>query len=207
MIHNELQTCTRIDASKLQHTLSTLNEAIMSNAMVSCRTTNDNVLSEKSINGIQEVRDLIDTMGEGDPISTAFLQIDPLEGLPVLLALFVISYMPKFKYDSDFGALVRSNEGYPIDGWPVVVGMATLLKQFHPSYTDSVLAYLGQYVRSSIYSSSSRKQSKKEDAPHLSETATHTLIFACHLCSISKVPRSVLYEKIPQYLIEICAQH
>jgi hypothetical protein len=37
-----------------------------------------------------------------------------------------------------------------VDAIPFVVGVITLLKQFHSVYTQQFLAYLGQYVRSLI---------------------------------------------------------
>lgn len=37
-----------------------------------------------------------------------------------------------------------------VDAIPFVVGIITLLKQFHSLYTQQFLAYLGQYVRGLI---------------------------------------------------------
>ena len=43
-----------------------------------------------------------------------------------------------------------------IDSAPFVVGMITVLKQFHSEYTEQFLACCGQYVRSLIEASATK---------------------------------------------------
>lgn len=59
-----------------------------------------------------------------------------------------------------------------IDSAPFVVGMITVLKQFHSEYTEQFLACCGQYVRSLIEATANKlvrntdhKQRHKERTP------------------------------------------
>ena len=134
-----------------------------------------------------------------DPFAKVYITTDPLEGLPVLLLLFLCSYAGKFRYDSDFGTLVRSKSTYPLDGWPVSAGMSTLLKQFHPSYTSSVLAYIGQFVRTTVQGVLSELGGKLALLP---KEVINAVVFASMLAEATRVGREELFEHVPQYLVE-----
>ena len=85
-----------------------------------------------------------------DPSSKIYITSPPLEGLPVLLFLFLLTYLPKLDYDHNFDSLIRKKAVYPLDGAPLAIGLACLLKQFHPSVTRKLLAYIGQFCRTTI---------------------------------------------------------
>lgn len=38
----------------------------------------------------------------------------------------------------------------PVDWPPLVLGLLTLLKQFHARYTEQFLALIGQFIRSTV---------------------------------------------------------
>ena len=195
MIRSELCISARVDANKLCQSAETLNLALLDQLISKGRALNN-----ESYEMLGEVSDILRITGVGDPMETVFMNVDPLEGLPVLLTLFVIYSSPKFLFDSDFGALIRKEED-PIDGWPMVSGVATLLRQFHPCYTKSVLALLGQFVRCSI--TSPQKQPKKDIPTHLAVELKNILIFMQHLCCIGNISSSSLFEHVPQHLFEM----
>ena len=125
MIRFELQRMGRLDAKLLQHTVSTCNSALMSEPLKSL---------EGDPNCLKKLCDLTSALGVGETMDTIFMKTDPLEGLPLLMLFFVITYVPKLRYDASFESLSKVKEGYPIDGWPIVTGISTLLRQFNPSY-------------------------------------------------------------------------
>ena len=49
-----------------------------------------------------------------------------------------------------FHTLVANDKKEAMDGVPFVVGIITLMKQFHSLYTQQILSYLGQYVRAHV---------------------------------------------------------
>eukprot|EP00985_Skeletonema_marinoi_P011305 scaffold5364_cov134-Skeletonema_marinoi.AAC.3 len=195
MIRFELGRCSRIDAKTLLQSVSTLNASILSS---------ENPF-EESPPELKKFCDMSLAVGLGDPLQTVFMATDPLEGLPVLLLLCVIAYVPKLSYNAMFGSLSKNKSGYPIDGWPLIAGISTLLKQFHPSYSKSFLAYIGQFVRVSVAACFERKQVRKDVASQLTEDLRSMLVLVNQFCDISSIPKSALHEHIPQYLMEMCS--
>ena len=64
-----------------------------------------------------------------------FFFLEPLENIATLLFLFVVTCLPKLAYDTNLVALVRRKGSDGIDGGPLIAGVVTILKQFHPCQT------------------------------------------------------------------------
>lgn len=80
-----------------------------------------------------------------------------------------------------------------------MVGLSCLLKQFHPSYTIKLLAYLGQFVRSNLQEVFSEVDSKAVEVP---KEVLNTLIFMEQLCAYSSIPRSTVHAFVPPYIFD-----
>ena len=197
MVRFELQQCAKVDAKLLQHTIFTYNAMSVSQWPGGIPENPDD---------IKRMCDITIAVGAGNPLETIFMKTDPLEGLPVLLLFFVISSLPKLNFDPTFGSLAKVKTGYPIDGWPIIAGISTLLKQFHPSYAKSFLAYLGQFIRVTVQTYATTKQGKNDDEIRLSaDTLKTSIVFLEQFCDISGLPSSAINEYVPQYVIELCA--
>ena len=105
------------------------------------------------------------------------------------------------EYNSNFGTLVKQKEKYPLDGFPLVAGIACLLKQFHPSTTKHLLSYLGQFIRSTIQTAYNELEANNK-VIDLPKEVVNTLIFLNHLCQYSDLPRSAIYTFIPPYIFD-----
>jgi hypothetical protein len=105
----------------------------------------------------------------------------------------------QLEYDSNFGALIRKKANVPFDGIPLAVGLACLLKQFHPAATRKLLAYLGQFVRTTIQSVFSEVDTKVVEVP---KEVLNTLIFMEQLCHFASIPRQVLHAFVPPYVLD-----
>ena len=122
--------------------------------------------------------------------------------MSVVLALLSLS----FQYVTLMRILfLRTHHSYPIDGWPIIAGISTLLKQLHPSYAKSFLAYVGQFIRVSVQTYATRRLGKNEDATRLAADLKNSLVFMEQLCDISGLPSSAMHEHVPQYIIELCS--
>jgi hypothetical protein len=99
----------------------------------------------------------------------------------------------------NFGALVRKKAVYPLDGAPLAVGLACLLKQFHPSYTRKLLSYLGQFIRGNLQQLFADADSKVQEVPR---EILNMLVFLDQLCHYSSVPRSAVHEFVPAYIFD-----
>ncbi len=155
--------------------------------------------SKKDIKPMEDIADTLLTSGMVDPMVDVFLRTNSLEGLPSMLTLYVIDTMRNMNYDSDFGALFGKEE-QSVDGWAVIAGIATVLKQYNASYTSTLFALIGQYLACSVLSH--LENARAEELPRVSRETRNIIIFMKQLCSIANFDSSLLYQYIPQYLVE-----
>ena len=107
----------------------------------------------------------LESTGQHDPTTKVYITCDPQPHIALWLTALVFAYLPKFQYDRDFGTgcehgdggaaclgvchsqccwcgradtLVRRKSSHQIDGAPFILGLATILKQLHPSVTQQV---------------------------------------------------------------------
>eukprot|EP00978_Attheya_sp_CCMP212_P015835 scaffold40973_cov50-Attheya_sp.AAC.4 len=202
LIRQELQLSS-CDRNPLFESLSVANDSVLNYVQTLSHNDGPEKQDQLSIDFFELLSQISAGSGEGNPLATTFLNTEPLEGLPALLVLFLMSTTKKVKYDTDFEALIRANGAYPIDGWPIVYGIVTLLKQFSPTYRKSFYAYLAQFIESAIQSFTSflGGRSRKEDVLSLPIEVKHAIIFATQIDII--MGDSSLHEYIPQYVLEL----
>lgn len=102
---------------------------------------------------------------------------------------------------------MRKKAVIPLDGAPLAVGLACLLKQFHPSYTQKLLSYLGQFVRSNLQqvfaeSDGSSSGGATKGVQEVPREILNILVFLDQLCHYSSVPRSAVHEFVPPYIFD-----
>lgn len=194
MLWNDLRLAA--DA-KMSHTCVVANKLLMINYM-------EKGTKIETDDSIESFSDMIASCGLADPMATIFCKASAMEGLPSLITLFVIHTMREsnLTYDPDFGALV-GKEDVSIDGWSIIAGVATVLKQFNAAYTKSVFSLLGQYITCSL--TSHLAKARAEELPRVSVEVQNILIFIKQLCSIARLESTVFFEQIPQYLVEMIA--
>ena len=105
------------------------------------------------------------------------------------------------EYDVQFGALIRKKSTYPLDGVPLIAGIECLLKQFHPAATTQLLAYLGQFIRSTVQFVLQDVESSSKHI-EIPKEVINTLIFMDLLAQFSSIPRAVLYAYVPAYIFD-----
>ena len=113
------------------------------------------------------------------------------------------------EYDANFGSLVRKKAAYPLDGIPLVVGIAGLLKQFHPQTTRSLLSHIGQFVRTythvtvnDIAINSDTDGGKAASNVEYPVEVLNSIIFVDQLCTYAGLPRAIAHEFIPAYIFD-----
>ncbi|KAL3666501.1 hypothetical protein V7S43_008134 [Phytophthora oleae] len=156
------------DANLLATTLDTLNISLLNDIRAHYRDPKNKPYPGSDGNPVLvELNKYLENTGANDPFQKIYVTVaEPMEGLAAMLMLFVVAYMPKLQYDRNFGALSRVGKN-PIDGEPLLVGILTIFKQFHPSYTEKFLAYMGQFVRTKVNDIFAEKAEKKGKTPSL----------------------------------------
>lgn len=102
-------------------------------------------------------------------------------------------------YDPNFASLIRKRSKLSLDGAPLAVGVACLLRQFHPGFTRQVLAYLGQFVRCHLFAVFSESENKTIEVPR---ELLNTLVFMEQLCLHSSISRTAVHEFVPPYIFD-----
>lgn len=218
-IANVLQFGCQLDAHLLHQALDTFNRGLLTDVRRHYQQPDKNPYPSEGNPLLFEASVLSEACGLDDPLNKIYITSQPLEGLPVLLFLFLLTYLPKVRarqfdsnffphhrhhspftkldYDPNFGALIRKKSNVAFDGIPLAVGLACLLKQFHPAATRKLLAYLGQFVRTTIQSVFSEVDTKVVEVPR---EILNTLIFMEQFCHAASVPRSVMHSFVPPYI-------
>ncbi|KCV67711.1 hypothetical protein H696_05819 [Fonticula alba] len=93
-----------------------------------------------------ELAEFAEASGAADPLAKILTQTVPLPLLPFLIFLYVLSQMQRLTFDPVSGSLLGKGRNSP-DGSAIIVGVMTLLRQFHSETTLIFLAYVGQYIR------------------------------------------------------------
>ena len=65
----------------------------------------------------------------------------------LILFLCVVARISKLQWSAAFNSLCYVTANRTFDGTPLIVGILSILKQFHPSNTEELVALLAQFVR------------------------------------------------------------
>jgi len=126
-----------------------------------------------------------------------YTPVAPLEGLPCFMFLFVLTQLYSLEWSPKLNSLVCPKKDVPLDGAPFIVGVITILKQFHSSHTHTFLSYLGQFIRASICVQASNK-SLTAIPPHVMTV----LVFLEEFCKFSHMPRQAIEAIVPPYIFD-----
>ena len=139
-----------IKAHQLYQAVYNFNDSLVADVKAHYRNPDETGYPKDGNPLLAEFSELLDSCGLTDPHQKIYVTMQPVEGLPLVLMLFIITYLPKLHFEERFGTLVRSKQKYPFDGAPLAAGIGILLKQFNPLATHQLVAYLGQFVRCAV---------------------------------------------------------
>lgn len=201
-ISSELTFSSRLDASLLSCTLETLNKSLLNDIRAHYHDPKNKPFPGSNNNPVLvELNKYLENIGLNDPYQKIYITVEaPLEGLPALFMLFVAAYMPKLQYDASFGSLTRTGKN-PIDGTPLVIGILTIFKQFHPSYTQQFIAYVGQFIRAKLNDAMSHPKHHHAGA-EIPLEVINTLLFLNQFCRAASIPPQVLHNYVPAYIFD-----
>eukprot|EP00753_Platysulcus_tardus_P012790 PLAT3544.1.p2 GENE.PLAT3544.1~~PLAT3544.1.p2 ORF type:complete len:1162 (+),score=712.35 PLAT3544.1:31-3486(+) len=197
-ITNELSFSSKLDSQLLTGALRALNSAVLKDVWEHYRNPEKPYPSAENPL-LEELARYMEATGFHNPLAKIYVTTDALDNFTVLLFLFVLANMKRLVYDRAFSTLVRRKASDGVDGVPFLVGVLTILRQFHPLYTHEFFAYLGQFVRSSIFAAFSKRD---ESRVHLPEEVVNVLLFADQFCRLGYLPRSLVEKYIPSYIFD-----
>ncbi|KAL6032938.1 hypothetical protein STEG23_010927 [Scotinomys teguina] len=183
-IANELNSSCRFDSRHLAAALDNLNKALLADIEAHYRDPSlpypkeDNTL-------LYEITAYLEAAGIHNPLNKIYITTKRLPYFPIVNFLFLIAQLPKLQYNRSLGMVCRKPAD-PVDWPPLVLGLLTLLKQFHSRYTEQFLALTGQFIRSTMEQCTSQKM------PEMPADAVGALLFLEDYVRYTKLPRKML---------------
>ncbi|OWK04146.1 hypothetical protein Celaphus_00016207 [Cervus elaphus hippelaphus] len=147
-IANELNYSCRFDSKHLAAALENLNKALL--ADIEAHYQDPSLPYPKEENTLlYEITAYLEAAGIHNPLNKIYITTKRLPYFPVVNFLFLVAQLPKLQYNKNLGMVCRKPAD-PVDWPPLVLGLLTLLKQFHSRYTEQFLALIGQFIRSTV---------------------------------------------------------
>lgn len=200
MINNELNFSCKLDSNHLYCCLDILNKALISDVRQHYANPTKPYpgAGDEDNPVLSDLSRYLDWAGISHPFSKIYTTSEPLDHFPLLMFILVISQMSKFVYDPRLCSLVSKEKKEALDGPSFVVGVITVLKQFHSSHTTTFLAYLGQYIRTHVVAAFSKDPKPTE----LPQEATNVLLFLEEFCKHSTIKRRALDDMLPSFVFD-----
>ncbi|XP_028609673.1 WASH complex subunit 5 isoform X2 [Grammomys surdaster] len=193
-IANELNSSCRFDSRHLAAALDNLNKALLADIEAHYRDPSlpypkeDNTL-------LYEITAYLEAAGIHNPLNKIYVTTKRLPYFPIVNFLFLIAQLPKLQYNKNLGMVCRKPAD-PVDWPPLVLGLLTLLKQFHSRYTEQFLALIGQFIRSTMEQCTSQKM------PEMPADAVGALLFLEDYVRYTKLPRRVAEAHVPNFIFD-----
>lgn len=204
-VANELNFSCKLDSQLLCSGLEYINKSLLSDVQAHYLRPDSKSYPGNPV--LPDVSEYLENTGINNPISKIYITSEPLPGFPCLMFLFVLSQVGEYQWNKKLSTLesLTKQRGYytsrsphALDGAPLVVGVVTLLKQFHSLHTHTFLQYLGQYVRAHIAGTGT----SKKDSGQLPENIVNVLLFLEEFCRFSRTSRDSITAIIPQYIFD-----
>ncbi|KAM3928299.1 WASH complex subunit 5 [Leptodactylus fuscus] len=193
-IANELNYSCKFDSKHLAAALDNFNDAILSDIQAHYKDPSlpcpkeDNTL-------LYEITAYLEAAGTHNPLNKIYITTKQVAFFPIVNFLFLIAQLPKLQYNKNLGMTCRKPAD-AIDWPPLVLGLLTLLKQFHSRYTEQFLALIGQFIRSSMEQSTSQK------IPEMPADVVGALMFLEDYVHFTKLPRRVVDAHVPNFIFD-----
>lgn len=193
-IANELNYSCRFDSKHLAAALENLNNALL--ADIEAHYQDPSLPYPKEDNTLlYEITAYLEAAGIHNPLNKIYITTKRLPYFPIINFLFLIAQLPKLQYNKNLGMVCRKPAD-PVDWPPLVLGLLTLLKQFHSRYTEQFLALIGQFIRSTVEQCTSQK------VPEMPADVVGALLFLEDYVRYTKLPRRVAEAHVPNFIFD-----
>uniref|UniRef100_A0AAR2J0S3 WASH complex subunit 5 n=1 Tax=Pygocentrus nattereri TaxID=42514 RepID=A0AAR2J0S3_PYGNA len=193
-IANELNYSCKFDSKHLAAALENLNKSLL--ADIEAHYQDPSLPYPKEDNTLlYEITAYLEAAGIHDPLNKIYITTKRLPYFPIVNFLFLIAQLPKLQYSKNQGMTCR-RAADPVDWVPLVLGLLTLLKQFHSRYTEQFLALIGQFIRSIMEQCTSQK------IPDMPSDVVGALMLLEDYVRYTKLPRKVVEAHVPSFIFD-----
>lgn len=193
---HRLNASCRFDSKYLAAALETMNKALIADVKGHYSDPTKPYPDEEGVL-TSELNTFLEWCGMTQPLDKIYIITKPNNSMPHILLLTIIAQISKIHYAKNLGGLVsiRGTEG--VDGNPLVVGLVTVLRQYHQDHTQSFLQLLSQYITSHA-THVAVSGGKSMELPHESLTGLAVLQDVAKKMAI---PTKTLATHLPQHLL------
>uniref|UniRef100_A0A673MYR0 WASH complex subunit 5 n=1 Tax=Sinocyclocheilus rhinocerous TaxID=307959 RepID=A0A673MYR0_9TELE len=187
-IANELNYSCKFDSKHLAAALDNLNKSLLSD--IEAHYQDPSLPYPKEDNTLlYEITAYLEAAGIQNPLNK-------VSRVYVKSSFDIISVIILFDvFVQSFGMTCRKAAD-PVDWAPLVLGLLTLLKQFHSRYTEQFLALIGQFIRSIMEQCTSQK------IPDMPSDVVGALMFLEDYVRYTKLPRKVAEAHVPSFVFD-----
>ena len=201
-IANELQFSCQLDSNLLSHAIDNFNKALMADLRVHYKDPEEKPAPSADNPLLFEFSKYLTSSGKHDPLKNIFVTSEPVYSIPLLLFLFSVYCTQHLAYQKNLVALVPQGSSRKVnfDGGPIIVGILTILKQFHSDYTMDYVLYMGQFVRKVMHTSMATSKSK---IAKLTNETKCAVIMLEHLITYAGLSRSIIESAVPKTTLDL----
>lgn len=194
----ELNTACKFEAKHMEAALQTLNMAMLSE--IKAKNFSDEKKEQKSdeVQLLNELSLRLDWAGISDPLNKSFIKPPRLNNISFLMFLFTVSQLNKLYYCKNTASLLSKKSQDPLDAITFVIGIQTMLRQFHISITCNYVKYICVHILSLISSDSTKVASETE------AESIASIHFLDLFVKYSGIPRSHVLQEIPNVVLDHC---
>eukprot|EP01061_Rhynchopus_euleeides_P006910 TRINITY_DN15897_c0_g1_i1.p1 TRINITY_DN15897_c0_g1~~TRINITY_DN15897_c0_g1_i1.p1 ORF type:complete len:1161 (+),score=596.63 TRINITY_DN15897_c0_g1_i1:141-3623(+) len=201
-IQKTLQFACKLDSAALYNALQCLNAALLSDVQAHYKDPDNRRYPNGRKPIMPEITEFLEKCGMNDAFTQIYITAEPITNLALMLSTLVVVHLGRFHYDPQIDVLTVRKKDDVLDGAPFVVGIVTILKQFHSDEKDVFVAYLCQYCRS-VMSTAEAMQAKlkekdKETIPH---EVCNCLLFLESFCKYAAFDKKQIENLLPPFLV------
>jgi len=192
---NILRFKSSLESNSLFCSLDALNHAVLNDVRAHYRDPSKPC--PKSDNPLLgDLASYLEHVGVHDPLMKIYIETEPIVDFPTIMFFLVLRVLGNFSFDAHLGQKPKVKKD-SLDDTPFILGIITLLRQFHSSGTTKFLALVGQYVRTMVHFHVEKNLPKASGYP---EEVNRMLTFVEIYCKFSGTPRRDIEQFIPGYI-------
>ncbi|XP_062135008.1 WASH complex subunit homolog 5-like [Drosophila sulfurigaster albostrigata] len=133
-------------------------------------------------------------MGNYEPLGQIFLTTKNTHYMSLFLFLFSIAHVGRLQHSKNTGSLLPKSSKDAIDCVPLIMGLLTILQQFHKNVKMLYISYMCQYVVTVA-------EAQLTDKEMLGSEVVTMLHFLQAFVRLAHLPLSVLEQRIPNMIL------
>ncbi len=195
-LQDQLLFACRLDSNLLYNALRAMNAAVLLDVRRHYADAEKHAYPDMASHLLPELTRHAEAAGLGDPMSKIYSTAAALPWFGVYVGSAILFALPLMQYDGELATLTPGKRPkVDIDGMAFAVGLGTLLRQLHPQVTKQTLAFLGHFVRTTLYEHfNSARPDCPEDIPKL-------MWLVLQLQARAGIPLAVLHEYFPPHIL------